>query len=56
MAALEEKLCDGRFSSLTCAEDNWHGQFCIVASAKESKRIPFPIRNGLRIVIYIGSH
>ena len=37
VAALEEKLCNERFSSVTCAEDNWKIlQSCIVASAEES--------------------
>jgi len=37
VAASEEKLCDKRFSSVTCAEDNWKIlQSCIVASAEES--------------------
>ena len=37
VVVLEEKLCDGRFSSVTCAEDNWKMlQSCITALAEES--------------------
>ena len=37
VTSLEKRLCDGRFSSVTCAEDNWKElQSCIVASAEDS--------------------
>jgi len=37
VAALEEKLYDRRFSSVTCTEDNWKElQSCIVASTGKS--------------------
>jgi len=37
VTSLEERLCDGRFSFVTCAEDNWKElQSCIVASAEDS--------------------
>jgi len=38
VVTLEEKLCDGRFSSVTCAEDNW--RICIVALAEEEDSVP----------------
>ena len=37
LTPLGKRLCDGRFSSVTCAEDNWKElQSCFVASAEES--------------------
>ena len=37
VSSLESRLCDGRFSSVTCAEDNWKElQSCIVNSAEDS--------------------
>ena len=37
VTSLEKRLCDGRFSSVTCAKDNWKElQSCIVASAEDS--------------------